>query len=81
MLKQELVHGRGWLYKGIEKLLETKCGKGKDQCSWRDVRMLHLVYPVFLKLLKEEEKIEHEPAHGMEAMQISNDTINKTVDK
>lgn len=40
--------------KKTEKLLETKCGKGKDQCSWRDVRMLHLVYPVFFKLLKEE---------------------------
>lgn len=66
--------------KGIEKLLETKCGKGKDQCSWKDVRMLHLVYTVFLKLLK-EERTEHEPAHGTEAMQISNDAINKTVDK
>ena len=67
--------------KGIEKLLETRCGKGKDQCSWRDVRMLHLVYPAFLKLLKEEESIEHDPAHRTEAMQNSNDAINKTVDK
>lgn len=41
--------------KGIEKLLGTKCGKGKDQYAVGEMwGMLHLVYPVLFKLLKEE---------------------------